>query len=197
MKTNYLIGLSLVFILSLGFSSCKSKKAVTKAASNNEIGTILEEMPCEDAGRSDKNFFRATSMATSSDLQLAKEKALILAKQRLTTLINSTTKTVTERYANEREIGDAGEFEQSFENMTREVAEETLNNIVVTCEKASVLDNKRYRAFVAIEVAKDDILNGLSRQISNNSKLQLDFDRSKFEETYNQEMEDYAKKNSL
>jgi hypothetical protein len=197
MKTNYLIGLSLIFVLSLGFSSCKSKKAVTKVASNNEVGTILEGLPCEDAGRSDKNFFRATSMATSSDLQLAKEKALILAKQRLTTLINSTTKTVTERYVNEREIGDAGEFEQSFENMTREVAEETLNNIVVTCEKASVLENKRYRAFVAIEVAKDDILNGLSRQISNDSKLQLDFDRSKFEETYNQEMEDYAKKNSL
>jgi hypothetical protein len=167
MKMKFLLGATLVLSLSLGFGSCKSKKAVaSKSASQNEIGTILENMPCEDAGRSDKNNFRSSSMSTSSDLQLSKEKALLLAKQRLVTLINSNTKSVTDRYVNEREFTDASEFEQKFENLTREVADETLNNIVVICEKSSVLDNKQYRSFIAIEVSKEDIMNGFQRKVS-------------------------------
>lgn len=191
MKTLRLFGVgALSLILMMGYSGCKSKQKTTSAKS--EVGKILEDVPCENAGKSDKKFFRASSMATSSDLQLAKEKALLLAKQRLVTLINSNTKSVTDRYVNEREFGDASEFEQKFENMTREVADETLNNIVVACEKASVLDDKKYRAFVAIEVDKDDIFNGIDRKLTSNQKLQVDYDKKKFEEIFNQEMEKLA-----
>jgi hypothetical protein len=193
MKMKFLLGASLLLSLSIGFGSCKSKKTVaTKASTQNEIGTILENMPCEDAGRSDKKFFRASSMSTSSDLQLSKEKALLLAKQRMVTLINSNTKSVTDRYVNEREFTDASEFEQKFENLTREVADETLNNIVVICEKSSVLDNRQYRSFIAIEVAKEDIMNGFSTRVSKDQKLQVDYDKKKFEEIFNQEMEKMA-----
>lgn len=193
MKMKFLLGASLLLSLSIGFGSCKSKKKIeTKASTQNEIGTILENMPCEDAGRSDKKFFRASSMSTSSDLQLSKEKALLLAKQRMVTLINSNTKSVTDRYVNEREFTDASEFEQKFENLTREVADETLNNIVVICEKSSVLDNKQYRSFIAIEVSKEDIMNGFSSRVSKDQKLQVDYDKKKFEEIFNQEMEKMA-----
>ncbi len=193
MKMKLLLGIGLLLSLSLGFGSCKSKKTVAaKTATNSEIGTILENMPCENDGRSDKNYFRASSMSTSSDLQLSKEKALLLAKQRLVTLINSNTKSVTDRYVNEREIGNAAEFEQKFENLTREVADETLNNIVVTCEKSSVLANRQYRSFIAIQVSKEDIINGFSRKVSKDNKLQLDYDKKKFEEIFNQEMEKMA-----
>ena len=191
MKTTKLLSIAILLVTLVGgLSSCKSKKKVV--SSKNEVGKILEEVPCEDAGRSDKKFFRASSMATSSDLQLAKEKALLAAKQRLVTLINSNTKSVTDRYVNEREFGDASEFESKFENLTREVADENLTNIVVTCEKASVLDDKKYRAFIAIEVSKEDILNGINSKLSNNQKLQVDYDKKKFEEIFNQEMDKMA-----
>ncbi len=187
-KQFFLISL-LVVGAGVSFTSCKGKK---KIATNSEIGTLLENMPCEDAGKSDKNFYRSSALATSSDLSLAKEKALLLAKQRLVTLINSNTKSVTDRYVNEREMGDAADFEQKFENLTREVADETLNNIVVACEKASVLDSKKYRAFVAIEVNKKELLEGINKKITNNQKLQIDYDKKKFEEIFNQEMEKMA-----
>ena len=93
---------------------------------------------------------------------------------------------------NEREISEASEFEQKFENLTREVADETLQNIVVSCEKASVLDSKKYRAFVAIEVNKKELLEGISNKLSKNAKLQVDYDKKKFEEIFNQEMEKMA-----
>ncbi len=189
MKINYLLVATLSFVLISGISGCKSKG---KVSAKSEIGDIIEELPCEDKGRSDKNFFRASAMSTSSDLSLAKEKALLLAKQRLVTLINSNTKSVTDRYVNEREISDAAEFEQKFENMTREVADETINNIVVICEKASITDEGKYHGFVAIEVKKDDVLKGFDRRISNDAKLQLDYDKQKFREIFEEEMEQMA-----
>lgn len=190
MNTKKILGIGVfTLVLIAGMVSCKSKE---KVSTNSEVGTILENMPCEDKGRSDKNFYRASAMATSSDLSLAKEKALLNAKQRLVTLINSNTKSVTDRYVNEREFGDASEFEQKFENLTREVADETISNIVVACEKASVLDNGKYRGFVAIEVSKEEILNGINNKLSNNQKLQVDYDKKKFEEIFNQEMEKMA-----
>jgi len=184
------IGLgSLIVALAFGGYSCKSKKTV---ASNSEVGQILEDLPCETAGKSDKKFFRAFSMATSSDLSLSKEKALLLAKQRLVTLIQSNTKSVTDRYVNESELGSASEFEQKFENLTREVADEKISNIVVACEKSSVLPDKKYRSFVAIEVSKEDLLNEMNNRISKNAKLQIDYDKKKYEEIFNQEMEKMA-----
>ena len=190
MKTKQLFVIALLAVgMGVSFTGCKSKK---KVSTNSEVGTILENLPCEDAGKSDKNFYRASAMATSSDLSLAKEKALLLAKQRLVTLINSNTKSVTDRYVNEREMGEASEFEQKFENLTREVADETLQNIVVACEKASVLDSKKYRAFIAIEVNKKELLEGINKKLTNNAKLQVDYDKMKFEEIFNQEMEKMA-----
>ncbi|MBI9060386.1 MAG: hypothetical protein JEZ14_00215 [Marinilabiliaceae bacterium] len=191
MNARKLVGISVLLLVALvGLDSCKSKE---KTVSNkNEVGKILESLPCEDAGRSDKKFFRSSAMATSSDLSLAKEKALLNAKQRIVTLINSNTKTVTDRYVNEREFGDASEFEAKFENLTREVADETISNLVVTCEKASVLDNGKYRGFVAVEVSKEDIMNGINNRLSNDAKLQVDYDKKKFEDIFNQEMEKMA-----
>ncbi|MCW3804003.1 hypothetical protein [Plebeiibacterium marinum] len=190
MKLKQTIGLgALALCLTFGAYSCKSKKAVT---SNSEVGQILEDLPCEKNGKSDKNYFRAFSMATSSDLSLSKEKALLLAKQRLVTLIKSNTKSVTDRYVNEREMGSAAEFEQKFENLTREVADETISNIVVACEKSSVLPDKKYRSFVAIEVEKEDLLNSMNNKISSNSKLQIDYDKKKYEEIFREEMEKMA-----
>ncbi|WP_027470496.1 hypothetical protein [Saccharicrinis fermentans] len=190
MKLKQTIGLgALAVCLTFGAYSCKSKE---KVATNSEVGEILQDMPCEKNGKSDKNYFRAFSMATSSDLSLSKEKALLLAKQRLVTLIQSNTKSVTDRYVNEREVGSASEFEQKFENLTREVADQTISNIVVACEKSSVLPDKKYRSFVAIEVEKEELLNSLNNSISKDAKLQVDYDKKKYEEIFNQEMEKMA-----
>ena len=187
MKLNKILSISLlVLVVAFGFEGCKSKK---KVSAKNAVGKIMDDLPCTKEGRSDKKFFRASSMATSTDLQLSKEKALLLAKQRLVTLIKSTTKTVTDRYINERGFSNKSEVESKFENITREVANETLSNVVVACEKSSVLDDGRYNAFIAIEVNRDDVLTGMESRLSNDKKLQIDYDKKKFEEIFNQEMD--------
>jgi uncharacterized protein YcfL len=187
MKLRKVLSISLlVLVVAFGFEGCKSKK---KVSAKDAVGKIMDDLPCTKEGRSDKKFFRASSMATSTDLQLSKEKALLLAKQRLVTLIKSTTKSVTDRYINERGFSDASEVESKFENMTREVADETLSNVVVVCEKSSVLDNGKYNSFIAIEVNRDDVLTGMDQRLSNDKKLQVDYDKQQFEKIFNEEMD--------
>ena len=169
------------------FNGCKStKKAVTEKA----VGTEFKELPCQGPKfRSDKNYFRGSNMATSSDLALSKEKAMLAAKQNLSGLINSKIKSVTDRYVNEREFGEDSEFEQKFENLTREVVNQRLVDIAVICEKTGALDNGKYRTFIALEVEKDAIMNGIDNHLSKNKKLQIDYDKMKYEQIFNEEMQ--------
>lgn len=169
--------------------ACKSKQEVSK----KEGGFKEIDIPCSGKEfRTDKNHFRADNSATSQDMSLSREKALTLAKQRLASIIETQIKSVTDRYVNEREVGENSEFEQKFENMTREVIDLKMKDIRIICEKPGALGNGKYQTFVAIEIDKEAFLNGINEGISNNEKLQLDYDKMKYEQIFNEEMEKLA-----
>lgn len=177
-----------VVVPSALFFSCKSNKPDTIKATN-EVGKVLEGIPCEKESVSNNKFFRAGAIATSTDLNLSKEKALLLAKQRVATLIQSRIKSVTERYVNESEIQNQSDFEQKFENLTREVIDLQMGDITMNCSKTSVLEDKRYRTFLSVEISKKDFYDRVVDQTLNNKKVQIDYDKMKFEKIYNEEME--------
>lgn len=164
------------------FSSCGG----TKEASNGGFKEIT--VPCADKGRSDATFFRASSSGTSRDMATSREKALLLTKQRLASLISSTMKSVTERYVNEMDVADASEFEQTFENMTRDVVKQKLVEVTITCEKVGQKDDGSYETYLAVEVSKDAIYNGIDKGISRDKKLEVMYDREKFREKFDEEM---------
>ena len=168
---------------------CKGKQEVSKA----EGGFKEIDIPCSGPKyRSDKNHFRADNSAKSQDMSLSREKALTACKQRLATIIESQMKSVTDRYVNEREFGDQSEFEQKFENLTREVVNLKMNDISIICEKTGALGNGQYQTFVAIELDKETYFNGIENGLSKDKKLQIDYDKMKFEQIFNEEMEKLA-----
>lgn len=145
-------------------------------------------IPCQDQGRSDKNFFRASATAKSANLNTAKQKALLNAKQTLAAGIASTIKSVTENYVNEMDAAGASEFEQSYQNMTKEVVNQKLSSVTVTCEKYYEAEGGGYEAFVAVEMSKEDILNAAENSISKDKKLEVMYDREKFRQKFDEEM---------
>jgi hypothetical protein len=167
------------------FTSCKGNKETTEASKGGKEIVI----PCASEGRSDKNYFRADASASSQDLNLSREKAMTAAKQRLAGFIETKIKSVTDRYVNETEFGENSQFEAKFENLTREVVKQKLVDVAVTCEKPIQEENGKYTTYVAIEVSKDAMLNGIENSLSQNQKLQVDYDKQKFEEIFNEEME--------
>jgi hypothetical protein len=181
----------LLMVLTIIAFACKSKKEVVKEEPKPD--NVRKEIvtPCQV--NSDKDHFRAANMATSADLSLSKEKALLLAKQRLASLINTQIKAVTDRYVNEREFGQGSEFEQKFENLTREVVDQRLSEVNIICEKSYQTQEGKYQTYIAIEVNKDALLNGIENGISQDKKLQIDYDKMKFQQIFNEEMDKLAK----
>ncbi|MBN2776617.1 MAG: hypothetical protein JXR36_03190 [Bacteroidales bacterium] len=169
----------------IAFSSCKKNKDVIRP--DKDAKEII--IPCKDEGRSDKNFFRADAQSTSQDMSLSREKALTMAKQRVAGLINTKIKSVTDRYVNETEVGANSDFEQKFENLTREVVNQTLVDIAIVCEKNFQEATGKYTTYIAIEISKDAMLNGINGGISKDQKLRVDYDKMKFEQIFNEEME--------
>lgn len=174
----------LIVATTLSFTSCKGTKSVAK----NTGGFKEVKIPCGDKGKSDSKHFRANSVGKSNDMATSKDKALVITKQRLASLISSKVKAVSERYVNEMDVAGATEFEQTFENMTRDVVNQQLVDITITCEKTGVKDDGSYETYIALEVDKESIYNGIDQGISKDKKLQVMYDRAKFKEKYDEEM---------
>lgn len=177
--------LAAAFVGALTISSCGgSKKTADFSGMGKEVST-----PCSDEEyHSDATHFRGTGNAQSTNLSMAKRKANVDANAVLAASVNRTIKTVTDRYSQDITVGEASEFAEKFEEMTRSVVNQTLNNVSTVCSKTFEKEGV-YNVFVAVEVAKDEMLNNISDRISKDDRLRLDYDKMKFENIFNEEME--------
>jgi hypothetical protein len=163
--------------------SCGGPKKIEQANGEVEISLPLSGSDYE----SNKEFYRAKASGKSPDIATAKKIALTNAKAEVAGLISSKIKAVTDNYTNQRSTADATDFENKFETMTREVVNQQLVDVSIKGEKLLQKD-KTYTYWIAIEVSKQSILDGINNNISKNQKLAIDYDKKKFEEVYNQEM---------
>lgn len=184
------LGLAFIAVSLISFASCKQQQATVKPT--DEMKEVIT--PCsDDEFHSDAKFFRGTGIGTSQDQATAKSKANLDAARNLAASINRILKGVTDRYTNERQIGENSEFEQKFEDMTRDVVNQEMNNVSTVCSKTfQDPKDKKYKVYMALEVAKDELLNNIKDKISKDQKLQLDYDKQKFENIFNEEMEKLA-----
>ena len=173
-------------IVALTAVSCGGTKKVVK---EKEAGTVEIILPLSGKEyQSDKEFYRAKLSGKSPDIATSKKIALNNAKAEIAGLISSKIKAVTQSYTNQRSVANAQDFENKFENLTTEVVSQQLVDVSIIGEKL-LKTGTTYEYWIAIEVSKQAILNGINSSISKNQKLQIDYDKKKFEEVYNKEMD--------
>jgi len=165
--------------------ACRSKKDLARETGATKITVPLSGKEYN----TDKDHFRTKSSGKSPDLTTAKKIALNNAKAEMAGLIQATVKRVTDNYTNQRSIGDRQEYTNKFEEMTREVVNLKLSDVRVIGEEIYKEANNSFTYWIAIESSKDAILNGLNSSISKNEKLKLDYDKMKFEQIFNEEMD--------
>ncbi len=168
--------------LPLMFSQCGGPKKVSSGK------TEIQEPLSGSEYQSSEKYFRAVQSGKSPNLSTAKKIALQNAKSQLASNIQSTIKTVTSQYTNQRSIGDQQEYESKFEELTRNVVNQKLTDVKIIGSKVFEEDNGTYTYWVAVEASKDAILNGINSSISEDAKLQLEYDKQQFEKTFNEEM---------
>ena len=175
----------LTYIFTIALSICFVTSCTTKKLSNKKI-------PCSQH-RSDKDNFRASGSFTGPDLQFSRENSLRLSKATLSGLIESKIKSVTDRYASQRNLGNTAEFNQKVENYTREIVNEEIREVNIICEEQATTPDGQFQIFTAVEVSKDIIYNGVNKGLSNDQKLRQDYDAMKFKEIFDEEMEKLEK----
>jgi hypothetical protein len=177
-------------------TSCKSKKNAATPIEKSS-GAVEISVPFSSKEYySDKENFRAKSSGSSPDLQTAKKIALQNAKSEMAGLIQTTVKKVTDQYTQQRTIDNKTEFNNKFEELAREVTNQELVDVRVMGEKLFKEPNNSFTYWVAIEANKQAVLNGINKAMSNNQKLSQDYDKKKFEEVFNAEMDKLAKERS-
>ena len=120
-----------VFLIFMMFYSCKSKKEITKVDEMTEIKIPMTGKEYE----SDKKYFRAKQVGESSDISTAKKIAEQNAKSELAGNIEAIIKRTTDQYTNQRSVGNKKEFENKFEEISREVVKQDLRGVRVIGEK--------------------------------------------------------------
>ena len=177
------------FILGLFlFVSCGGSKKTVMPADEVEIN-----MPCYGPEfMTNEEYFRASAMGESTDMMLSQKKALTEAKTKLAASISTTVKAVTDNYASSHEAGNVEDIKERYETISREVVKQELNGIRVLCQKQTKTKEGKYRSYVAIELAGDEIAKAMQQRISKDEKLMIDFQYEKFKKELEKEMENFG-----
>jgi len=184
MKTKQLLLIPAIAMLTL--AGCKSKK---KTSIQKETGAVEITVPFSGKEyRTDENNFRAKQSGKSPDMATAKKIAFQNARAEMASNINATVKRVTDQYTNQRTVGNAQEFENKFEELSREVVNLEMSNVKEMDTKLFKEVDGSYTYWIALEADKKSVLEKLDSKISNDSKLKQDYDKQKFQQIFDAEM---------
>lgn len=185
-----LAGIVMVSAL-IGTSACKSSKPVPVT---KQTGSVEIAIPFQGpAYRNSPTHFRTVNSGNSPDLATAKKIAMVNARAEMAANIQSTIKSVTDNYTQQRKIEDAVSFNTKFEELVRQVVNQQLNQINILEEKLFQEANGSYTSWVAIEMPVKPVMLELEKNITIDQALRQDYEKMLFERIFNEELEKLQK----
>lgn len=192
MKKGYLRSLMILVLVAVFaapmIQSCKS----SKESASTPKGEEKIEMYCSGPEYSSNGeYFRANDVAESTSQSMAKKKAMSNARLALAGSIQTTVKAVIDNYFQSYTSGQDIDDKERYEGLSREVIDQQLNGIRTICEEYTKTAEGNYKCYVAIELAGNEIANNMSKRISDDEKLKIDFQYENFKKTFEKEMEEF------
>lgn len=190
-KSTFLPGVALLLVamVTLQFSACKSKKDAAPVVTPKSEGEVEIKKYCSGSEYfGTKEAFRANSVGESLDQTTSKRKALNEARVQLAASIQTTIKATTDNYVNSREFNNKEEVLERFESLSREVLNQELNGARVICERMTKTPENKFKTYIALELAAENLFNKLSEKLSKDERLRIDYDYEKFKGTFEKEM---------
>lgn len=177
-KIYSLLGAALIVLV---MTSCGSKKQVTTTSN----------LPCPDCISTTEVFKYLGQHVASSDRQMqqARSMAANAARKELAAMVEATIKRVIDDYTSEYINGDASEFKQRIQDISRTVIQQKVNGTPPICEgtmPGSTPGNTI--CFACLELTGKSVLDGITSAISNDEKLRTDFEYEKFKKVLEEEM---------
>ncbi len=179
----------IVLVLAVaGLLGVSCSKKVTVPQGETEV-----IVPCSGPEyRTNNKYLRASAVGLSGDMNMAKKKALTEVSAQLASSMNQLVERVAINYGNSYQVGEIEEGKSKFEDMAKIVVKEKLSGLRIICEKAMRTSEGKYKVYVAAELAGDELMEGInskvSKSLSNDTKLRIDYDYEKFKKVFEEEM---------
>lgn len=129
------------------------------------------------------NAFVCTQSATAPNAAIARQKALLHARNLLATMVNGKVKNVSENYINHNSL--TGKSVNEFITETQTTASVLLSDIEVADESVVKEKKNKYTVYVTLKLDKKKVLNSLCKNILKNKSLSNNFDEKAFTEEWN------------
>ncbi|MBE0650046.1 MAG: hypothetical protein IH595_04310 [Bacteroidales bacterium] len=186
MKKMYKFSTLLLSVLTLGFmlTSCSSARKMAKKAPAGE--TPVQVYCSGPQYQSDTQAFRANAIGESMDQAISQKIALNNARTNLASEMTVTLKGLLNNYAKQQVHNTDEELEKNFQDLSQEVVDQQLVGTRTICEKVTKSDKGNYKTYIAIELANDKVLSSLSNRLSQDTKLKIDYDYTKFKKEFEQ-----------
>jgi len=182
--------LSIMFGASvLLLASCGSSKEVSAPEAPKPVGEIIVNVYCSGPDYfSTDNLIRGNSIGESTDMTMSKKKARNNTLQELSSKIQTTFKAVIDNYQSSRETASGEEVNKRYEELSREVIDQTISGYKTICEKVTQTTKGTYKTYLAFEISVDNLAKPFFDKISEDEKLRIDYDYEKFKKTFEEEM---------
>lgn len=163
--------------------NCGSSK---KAAQETEI-----VQPCTGEGYTSGNgYIRAQGTALDHDMGQAKKRAIASARAEIATQLGALVKRVTDDYSKSTAQNENSVTNQRFEDRALTVVKQKLGSTSVICDKMMRTNDGKYRSYVCVELDGKAMADAISKEISNDTELRIDFQYEKFKELFEKEMKE-------
>lgn len=178
-------------IVALLCVSCRSQQ---RLINGNEQ---LLDIPCSSIV-SDAFTTRALGTSTSSNIQGAKDKAAVAARNELASTMQTSVQRVVDTYAESYEGDTLSRFISITQDISRLTSYQVLVGSTIACEKITQTIDKKtkkvlYHAYVVVEIDNRKILKSLEQKletaISQGDTFPVDLELEKLQQLFHNEIE--------
>lgn len=178
----------LVLAIAMIFSACKTTKSVP-VAKVEEMTEII--MPCGDFGKDTKDFYAGVGVGENTNMQAARIAALEGAKDIVKRKIGGQVTGLSADYSRVMTGGAAqNDVQNIIEGEMYTTLNKMLNDAEQVCEKMNKTNSGTYQAHIAIKISKEELIDKTATALSQNDKLEMEFNREQFRKWMKQHLQD-------
>jgi len=163
--------------LSTALTCCSASKNVKSNADETEIVQLCNYT-------TDEQTFYANGIAESTDMQMAKDKAVLSARAQISSALNLAVENFVKRYRTD--TNDV--LDQKTEDRLQTLTIQTLTNSTIVCERVTRTDTGKYRAYVSVALQKKAVIDAAKKAMAEEKEANLDTRMAEFDKIAEQEI---------
>ncbi len=177
-----LITVALLSVTVLASTTCASAKKTKANQGEQEMEQLCNYY-------TDETDFYGNGIAESTDMQMAKDKALTAARAQVANSVKMSIEQYSKRFRSD--MND--ELDQKTEDSLQQITVQTLSGCSVVCERVVRAENGKYRAYVSVKLPKQPMIDAVKEQLKKDTRKSLDEREAAFEKSIRESMKNSDK----